>query len=582
MKSTGLFDATGTGPNAGVIGDAIIAWLPFLVVFVSVPLAIFVPNLVEFSYDLGVVAPFLALAVASFLALAVLWVLKPRWRRGSSLGLFYFGVFFLLSDIVAPLRWNVLDETNIPEPWKQTFLEFFLMLVLVICWDRLPARLVKAFGVPLVLVLLTFHLFDLFVGWQESSDYSERESRTTVGESMPGQGLAGRRPGNVYHFVFDAYSGPLFLDAVRQTDLAAEFDGFTYFRNTLSNYESTHTSVPSFLVGRSYSDGSFRDWQQEAKHGGLRRRLQDQGYEISVYSPERTRPWMYSHADYVRTTHELSHSNFRGAAELRLAQMSLIRLVPSNARRQTYALTNHLFGNLLGWHLSVPLVRQFLADEQERGESGNYVYVHLLLPHDPYVWDSTCAYTGSTDYGEQTLCVTKLMGEIVEELKALGRYEDALIIFQSDHGTQTPDAGAPDPMFAPAQDILDKVHPMVWPVYDAEGYFRRVHALLAIKPPFADSGGLQVSRVAAQLLDVPATVYDLLGLELPPTDGRSVFELEASEPREIHLYPGTFTMMSRAGDAALGEAPSSPSLAHISFMQGRGWRAYPDLPVGLE
>jgi hypothetical protein len=530
-----------------------------------------------------VVFPFLAVAVLSLIALSGLWFLKPQWRRDFSLGLFYLGVFFLLSDIFAPLRWNILDaETNIPEPWKQTFVEFLLMFLLVLCWDRLPTKLVKAFGVPLVLVLLAWQVINLFLGWQESSEYSERETLTTVVPLKTDGSVFNTKPGNVYHFVFDAYSSLLFMDAVRETDLEATFTGFTYFQNTLSNYQSSPVSVSSFLVGRFYSGGSFRDWQYEAKHGGLRRQLQDAGYEISVYSPERTQPWMYNRATHVRTSHELSYSTFRETAVLRLAQMWLVRLVPSNARRHTYTFTNHIFGNILGWHLAVPLFRQFLFEERGRSEKGNYVYVHVLLPHSPSVWDSTCSYTGTTSYQEQLLCATRLMGETIEELKSLGRFDNALIIFQSDHGIETPEGGAPVSISAPPQDIMDKVQSMVSPVYDAEGFFRRIHPLLVIKPPFADSDDLLISRVPAQLLDIPATVYGLLGIEPPATDGKSVFELHETESREIHLYPGTFTMTSRARGSVLGETTSEPSLAHISYTQGQGWRAYPDLPVSLD
>ena len=104
---------------------------------------------------------------------------------------------------------------------------------------------------------------------------------------------------------------------------------------------------------------------------------------------------------------------------------------------------------------------------------------------------------------------------------------------------------------------------------------------MVIKPPYAVSKDLQVSRAPAQLIDIPATVYDLLGIEPPLTDGKSVFELRESEAREIHLYPGAFTMGSRARGRVLAETAPDRSLAHISYTQGQGWRAYPDLPVSL-
>ncbi len=131
------------------------------------------------------------------------------------------------------------------------------MLLLVFCWAKIPTKLVKGFGVPLALVLLTSQVIDLFLAWQEWSECTERETLRSDAASRADVSISKSKPGNVCHIVLDGYSSALFRDAAHQLDLAATFTGFTYFKNTLSNYESTDTSVPSFLVGRIYF-GSVR------------------------------------------------------------------------------------------------------------------------------------------------------------------------------------------------------------------------------------------------------------------------------------------------------------------------------------
>ena len=65
---------------------------------------------------------------------------------------------------------------------------------------------------------------------------------------------------------------------------------------------------------------------------------------------------------------------------------------------------------------------------------GERRFLHVILPHSPFVWDSYCQFAPKSSPAEQYLCAAKLMGEIVAELKRLGRYDNSLIIFQSDHG----------------------------------------------------------------------------------------------------------------------------------------------------
>ena len=120
---------------------------------------------------------------------------------------------------------------------------------------------------------------------------------------------------------------------------------------------------------------------------------------------------MYDGASHVRTSQEISNSYFRGGAVLRLAQVSLVRLSPSILRWDTFWYTDLLFAELVGLlndvatprgfsgygfykRLSVPLIRQFLGEEREHDDTGRYIYLHVVLPHGPYVWDSACKYDG--------------------------------------------------------------------------------------------------------------------------------------------------------------------------------------------
>jgi hypothetical protein len=154
------------------------------------------------------------------------------------------------------------------------------------------------------------------------------------------------------------------------------------------------------------------------------------------------------------------------------------------------------------------------------------------------------------------------MGQIISELKRLGRYKDSMIIFQSDHGM------GPQLFQLGGEFAYDSVSPEVTQriksIDDVDGernpeeFLLRLHALLAIKLPMSERTPMQVSPVQTQLADVAATIYSALRVQGVPTDGQSVFALSEGEPREIHIF-----------------VVSDPDLAHLSFTRGQGWRIYP-------
>jgi len=575
--------------------DVALASLPFVIGFVSIPLAILLPNLIEFDYRLSVVWPFLCFCVLSIILLAGVGLIpSTRGRTRLYSGFFFLGVFFLLSDIFAPLQWGILDgESALEESWRSSLIELALMALLLLCWAKLPLKLVRAFGVPLTLVILVTQLFGLgFAAY----DLSNAKSSGDDGELLSVSNQHGDETairGNVYHIVFDGYSGLKFPDTVKQLELSQMMSGFTFFENTLANYHMTDASVPSFLHGEFYSGGSFIEWQREAKTGGLRRVLQESGFSIEVYSPDRARFWMYDGASIAKTSQNISRSYFRGSDEFRLAQVTLVRLAPNVLRQEAFWSSDRLWGYIIallnnvenpgsfshyGYYkrLSVPLARQFLEEEPSRESAGRYVYLHIVLPHQPFVWDSDCNYSGQTSYDAQTLCATRLMGEIIETLKGLDHYNTSLIIFHSDHGYHGTEAGQLIPDYKPSREAFQEIS-SVNQYIATEGYFRRIHPLLAIKPPAADASALRTSSAPAQLIDIPATIYDLVGIAGPDTDGESVFQLDESTPREIHLYSGVYKEDSTGKTLILGHSIDETDLVHISFTNGSGWKVYPKL-----
>jgi arylsulfatase A-like enzyme len=114
-------------------------------------------------------------------------------------------------------------------------------------------------------------------------------------------------------------------------------------------------------------------------------------------------------------------------------------------------------------------------------------------------------------------------GLLLRELKQAGIYDDTLILFFSDHGDFAGDFGLVEKTQNTFEDCLTRVP-------------------LVIKPPAWRPARAGVSEALAELVDIPATVFDLAGFEPSHTHfGRSLMPLvggEAKESREAVFCEG--------------------------------------------
>lgn len=563
------------------LADVLLAWLPFLVAFAVVPVAIYLPNQIEFDYRPAVLLPFLGVAALWLLAAASLWWAPAERRSRIARALFFVGLFLLLTDIVAPLEWGLLDgASELEEPFRNTAFEALVIAVLVLAWFKLPKQLVRTFGAPLVGVLFLSQAASLAFGLEEPPRSLDAEPRTAPLPTTPDD----RPRPNIYHVVLDGYTSTMFLDAVEETGVGPLLDGFTFFERALANYQLTDASLPSFFTGTFYESGSFRDWQEKARTGGIRRTLQDAGYEISVYVPDRTRYWMYEGASTVVTSKELTREQFRGIDIARLAQITAVRLAPNVLRRATLRQSDEFLWQLVSWandltypgsymayefykRLSVPLFEEFLEDEPGRPAEGQYVYVHLMLPHPPYSWDAECRFSRRSNYRIQTLCATRLIERFLRDLRRLERFEEALVLIHSDHGFHNYHVGpmplteTPEPRIAEAVDAaLDYT--------GFHGFLQRIHALLLVKRPVSELQPLKMSTAPAQLADIPATILASVDLERSRTEGAPLFELVDVQQRDIQLFAG---MNAKGSD-----------FVHLSYGLENTWRSHPPVPMQIE
>jgi len=142
--------------------------------------------------------------------------------------------------------------------------------------------------------------------------------------------------------------------------------------------------------------------------------------------------------------------------------------------------------------------------QKDLGELKNLRKIRKSLkPDDPLVEQIVSLYDAEIAFNDSTF------GKLIEELKRLGQYESSLIIFVADHGEEFWEHG-----------VLGHGHTL---------YSELLHVPLIIKGPGNLTEGQRVSDLV-QHIDLFSTILDWAGVDIPPTEGRSL--------RRAQSFPG--------------------------------------------
>jgi hypothetical protein len=568
------------------------ALLPGLVLFVHLPLDIYLPNQAEFNHHVWMLLPFGGAALAWILLVAGLWRWCPGARGGLAKGCFLAGLLVLVLDLVTPVDIDVLDGRPVTDlitvppaaGWIQGgVVAAFAGFALTAGWA--PIR-------PLAQAL-TAGLIAFDGGWLATQLSPETPfsgwARPRSGWSHPPPAVPASGP-NVYQIVLDAFSSQVFLDRVRAASLEPAFAGFTFFPNARANLLDTTESMPSFMTGTfpppkpdGASDADWWNqvvgpWRSTCSTDGILEHAYQQGYTVTQYVPRLK--W----CPHARTTH------FRVGADLQVADKAmaafadlwLLRLAPAPAKQVVFGDDNRgpleaLFEGPSGieWgYWSIGQMAQLVDEEPDRPPGGQYVWVHFGTPHPPSVVDGDCRYVGARwhrnpagGYRDQATCALRLVVQLLETLERLDRLEASTIVVQSDHAVGWVDA---------ASEVA-RMPAWLEQRLDAEarrpGRGRWVNnrslALLLVKPPGAPRAPLRVDERLVSLVDLPQTLYALHGWPARAPEGHALFGPDLPPRRALDLFV-------HLPDRRL--PPGAKRDFHLVF-DGAGWRLAPDYPA---
>lgn len=165
-------------------------------------------------------------------------------------------------------------------------------------------------------------------------------------------------------------------------------------------------------------------------------------------------------------------------------------------------------------------------------------------------------------YYAMCLRCDELLGDLIDTLQETGLYDDTALVLLSDHGDYTGDYGLVEKNQNTFEDCLARV-PFV------------------VKPPKSAAGTGGVSEALVELIDMPATIYDLLGIDPGYSHfGRSLLpmmrgEADAAAHRDAVFCEGGRLM----GEEHCMERANNPELDPASMYWPRQvgqWSPGPD------
>lgn len=558
--------------NSSKLTGSIAAWLPFLFLISILPTQLYLTNALNFEYRSDILCPYFGLTLLVLFLLVLVGRLPNLFVQKGLDGLFFLGVFAVLSFGIIPIQWGELNgHDDLRESLAWAIVQSVLFIIGLLCWLHIPSSLFRKPGAIFVSVLLISQLISVAQIVGSSRGDGQAPASTVVASDVET-----RRP-NIYHVVFDAYSGRSFRAMSELVMLHEELKDFTYFPRAMAHYPYTDLSVPSYLTGKTYKSGSLKKYQSEAKTGGLSELLRKSGYKTASYSPNRTRFWSHSNATQVYATSD----EFQGQVGKTFMLVAAVRAAPEFFRQEVHTtISKYLWDGENAYShykkLSVPLVEKFLLDEKERADHGHYNYVHLILPHGPYVRSGDCSIEEVTSYLEQAECATRLMKLIVAELKELDRYNNSIIVFQSDHGSiWEPTTNNPIDQFPPT---IEAEYRRLGHFISPEDFLGIMDALLLAKPSGTGVVELKESDLLVQLVDIPATVADLAGVKIPNGDGRAIFS-NYSE-RDVSTFIPTRKISTIRQKSIFGKKSEKVGVfGHFSFSSTEGWKSLPEIDI---
>jgi hypothetical protein len=536
--------------------------------FLFGPARIAIGNYLEFAYPFH--ESMLVFFAASFLLILVLFLAvlavsrRPTACRIIVSMLTMAGFLMWLQGNILVWQYGVLDGKDID--WD-AFVRYGIMdsvlWAAVMAFAILEAGLVFRVSRLASVALVTIQLVSVTLTWiQMPKDQSFRRQETAT-ESLH------RYSDHVNVMVLDTFQSDIFQDIVEANDdLKASFDGFTYFRNSLSGSAGTIVSIPNMLTGSSYDNTvPHLDFVKTSFLGNsLPKTLREYGFRVDQLLMMKST--VYGDFSLMPSAGKTAR-NWNAFLEEQafLADLALFRSLPQfmkemvyndqewfisgllerypdpqrpvgtwkNVEREVPASPEHKFAKelessktLLPKHWDIGFLDTMLSTSGILKNEDAFKLIHLGGIHLRLRMNEALLYevmdATRANMVRQGTGALKIATMYLERLRQLKVCDNSLIFIVGDHGSGIADALL-DP--SPLGERFNTGGPY-------PGSFEKFKAMgvpLILVKRIDSRGAMKTSDAPVCLGDIPQTVVEELGLDAR-FPGRSMFGVKEDEKRE--------------------------------------------------
>ncbi len=409
-------------------------------------LALLAFNISEVDYSSGLRPLVLSILATGFLVLIPYWFYRD-WKRTALISTILLILFFSYGHIYILLKGVEVDGFYLFR--HRTLVPIWIVLaILAIWWGSRRSTNITSVTYTLnivglfLLILPIFQLISFFV--QSKASETNTEKNTSALNLQ-----VGSQPPDIYYIILDGYGRSDILKNEYEYDNSDFLNGlrnsgFFIADCAQSNYAQTQLSLSSSLnfnyidaLSRRFVPGSNDRTGLDAfiHHGLVRQSLEKAGYKTVAFATGFLATEL-SDADYFlgpqRSIGELNEF------ESLLMETTFARLLQDGNRFGMQNSGSELYRERTLFALDK-------LDKLSYIKGPKFVFVHLVIPHPPYVFGptggpveaaevgTTKTQQGASHYRDQAIYVSTRMAEIVPRIIA-NSTTPPIIVIQGDHG----------------------------------------------------------------------------------------------------------------------------------------------------
>ena len=257
---------------------------------------------------------------------------------------------------------------------------------------------------------------------------------------------------NVIVLLLDRFDNS-YLETVRKEDeeFLEPLNDFIYYPDSSSQFSRTSMAVPYLLTGTEWAEDMDENTYPNYAYAqsNFLQSVVDEGYKVGIYSDENLVTPECRELAYNYDGHIEKKCGFLNTIQT-MMKCSKYRMAPLGCKDYFYYYNTditELIKNDDIWNIDNDLPFYQLLTQKgltlvDKGESkGTFYFYHMFGTHGPTNLSEEMRQvdTDKVSYYEQTRASLKIVYEYLEQLKAIGKYDDATIIITADHGMQGTD-----------------------------------------------------------------------------------------------------------------------------------------------